>query len=335
MASIEEFIAGVPKCELHLHIEGTLEAELVFGLAARNGMPLPYADAAEMKAANPFHDLTSFLVGYYSNMAVLLHEQDFYDMAYAYLSKAASQNVRYAEIFFDPQAHTSRGVTFDTIIRGLRRALLDARRQLDINAGLIMCFLRDFSAEYAMATLMESLPYKDVIIGVGLDSDERDNPPVKFKAVFERARAEGYLLTMHCDVDQPNTLTHIRQVLDVIDVDRIDHGVNVLEDPALVEEIVKRGLGLTVCPISNGFVVGSAWDGATKRLLDAGVKVSVNSDDPAYFEGYVTECLLRVHQETPLTEDDVRRLETNAFEISWLVPTAKDRYLAEVAAFGR
>ena len=195
MVSIEEFIAGVPKCELHLHIEGTLEAELVFGLAARNNQPLPYADAAEMKAANPFHDLTSFLVGYYSNMAVLRHEQDFYDLTYAYLSKAASQNVRYAEIFFDPQAHTSRGVTFDTIIRGLRRALLDARRILGIDAGLIMCFLRDFSAEYAMATLMESLPYKDVIIGVGLDSDERDNPPVKFKVVFERARAEGYLLT--------------------------------------------------------------------------------------------------------------------------------------------
>jgi adenosine deaminase len=288
-----------------------------------------------MKAANPFHDLTSFLVGYYSNMAVLRHEQDFYDMAYAYLSKAASQNVRYVEIFFDPQAHTSRGVTFDTIIRGLRRALLDARRTLGISAGLIMCFLRDFSAEYAMATLMESLPYKDVIIGVGLDSDERDNPPVKFKAVFERARAEGYLLTMHCDVDQPNTLAHIRQVLDVINVDRIDHGVNILEDPDLVKEIVQRGLGLTVCPISNSFVVGSAWDGATKRLLDAGVKVSVNSDDPAYFDGYVTECLLRVHQETPLTEDDVRQLEKNAFEISWLMPTAKDRYLAEVEAFGR
>jgi adenosine deaminase len=335
MAPIEEFIVGIPKCELHLHIEGTLEAELVFELAKRNDMPLPYADAAAMKAANPFHDLTSFLVGYYSNMAVLRREQDFYDLAYAYLTKAASQHVRYAEIFFDPQAHTSRGVPFETVLRGLRRALIDGRRRLGINAGLIMCFLRDFSAEYAMATLMESLPYKDVIIGVGLDSDERDNPPVKFQAVFERARAEGYLLTMHCDVDQPNILEHLRQVLDVINVDRIDHGVNILQDPALVEEVRKRGLGLTVCPISNGFVVGSAWDGATKRLLDAGVKVSVNSDDPAYFEGYVTECLLRVHLETPLTEDDVRQLEKNAFEISWLLPTVKERYLAEVDAYGR
>jgi adenine deaminase len=332
---IEAFIAGIPKCELHLHIEGTLETELVFELAARNGMELPYADAAEMRAANPFHDLTSFLVGYYGNMAVLLHEQDFYDMVYAYLTKAASQQVRYVEIFFDPQAHTSRGVPFDTVIRGLRRGLLDARRNLGINAALIMCFLRDFSAEYAMATLMESLPYKDVIIGVGLDSDERDNPPVKFEKVFARARAEGYLLTMHCDVDQPGTLEHIRQVLDVIGVDRIDHGVNCLEDPALVEEIKRRGLGLTVCPISNSFVTGSSWEGATKRLLDAGVKVSVNSDDPAYFDGYVTECLLRVHAETPLTRDDVRQLERNAFEISWLPPVSKERYLAEVDGYGR
>jgi adenosine deaminase len=333
--AIEEFIAGVPKCELHLHIEGTLEAELVFRLAERNGMKLPYADAAEMREANPFHDLTSFLVGYYGNMAVLLTEEDFYDLAYAYLAKAASQNVRYAEIFFDPQAHTSRGVSFDTVLRGLRRALVDARRDLDINAGLIMCILRDHSAEYAMATLLESLPYKDWIIGLGLDSDERDNPPVKFEKVFARARAEGYLLTMHCDVDQPNNLEHIRQVLEVINVDRIDHGVNCLEDPALLNEIKARGLGLTVCPISNGFVRGSAWDGATKRLLDAGVKVTVNSDDPAYFDGYVTECLLRVHEETPLTEDEVRQLESNAFEISWLPPVAKERYLAEVDAFGR
>ena len=335
MLSVEELIVGIPKCELHLHIEGTLEGEMVFRLAERNEMKLPYADAAEMKASNPFHDLASFLVGYYSNLAVLVKEEDFYDLAYAYLAKAASQNVRYAEIFFDPQAHTSRGVTFDTVVRGLRRALLAARRDLGVNAGLIMCFARDFSAEYAMATLMESLPYKDAIIGVGLDSDERDNPPSKFEKVFARARAEGYLLTMHCDLDQPGSLDHIRQVLDLIKVDRIDHGVNCLEDPALVEEIRGRGLGLTVCPISNAFVRGSAWEGATKRLLDAGVLVTVNSDDPAYFEGYVTECLLRVHEETPLSVDEVRQLERNAFEISWLPPSAKERYLAEVDAFGR
>jgi adenosine deaminase len=210
-------------------------------------------------------------------MQVLVTEQDFYDLATAYFTQAAAQNVRYAEIFFDPPAHTSRGVKFGTVLRGLRRAVVDARRTRDLHAWLIMCLLRDCSAEYAMATPMESPPYKDWIVGVGLDSDERGNPPVEFEKVFARARAEGYLLTMHCDVDQPGTLDHIRQALDIIGVDRIDHGVNAPVDPALLTEIVERGIGLTVCPISNSFVRGSAWDGATKRLLDAGVLVSVNS----------------------------------------------------------
>jgi adenosine deaminase len=182
--------------------------------------------------------------------------------------------VRYAEIFFDPQAHTSRGVSFDTVIRGLRRAILDARRLLDVRAQLIMCFLRDFSAEYAMATLLESLPYREWIVGVGLDSDERGNPPVKFAAVFARARAEGYQLTMHCDVDQEDSVEHIRQCLDVIGVDRIDHGVNCLESEDLQAEIKKRGLGLTVCPVSNSFVRGSAWQDAVRQLLDRGLRVT-------------------------------------------------------------
>ncbi|WP_127782862.1 adenosine deaminase [Rhodococcus sp. X156] len=330
--TVENFIAQVPKCELHLHIEGTLEGELVFELARRNGIEMPYADAAEMKRENPFNDLTSFLVGYYRNMQVLVTEQDFYDLATAYFTKAASQKVRYVEIFFDPQAHTSRGVEFSTVVRGLRRAIVDARRTLDLHAELIMCFLRDFSAEYAMATLMESLPYKDWIIGVGLDSDERGNPPVKFEQVFARARAEGYLLTMHCDVDQPGTLDHIRQALDVIGVDRIDHGVNILDDPALLAEVVERGIGLTVCPISNSFVRGSVWEGATKRLLDAGVQVSVHSDDPAYFDGYVGECLLRVHEETPLTIEEAATLARNAFKTAWLPATLRAQFLAEIDA---
>jgi adenine deaminase len=329
---VVRFIATVPKCELHLHIEGTLEGGLVFELAGRNGIELPYTDAAQMKRESPFHDLASFLVGYYRNMQVLVTEQDFYDLASAYFARAAAQNVRCAEIFFDPQAHTSRGVEFGTVARGLRRAVVDARRTLDLHVSLIMCFLRDFSAEYAMATLMESLPYKDWIVGVGLDSDERDNPPLKFDKVFARARAEGYLLTMHCDVDQPGTLDHIRQALDVIEVDRIDHGVNVLEDPALLAEVVQRRIGLTVCPLSNSFVRGSAWDGATKRLLDAGVLVTVNSDDPAYFDGYVTECFLRVHEETPLSLAEVATLARNAFEIAWLPTTLRARFLEEVDA---
>jgi adenine deaminase len=327
---LTEFIVGLPKCELHLHIEGTLEAELKFALAARNNVTLPYADAEQMRAAYTFHDLSSFLACYYEGMSVLLTESDFYDLAWAYLSKAQAQNVRYAEIFFDPQAHTSRGVAFGTVIRGLRRAVLDARRLLDVRVQLIMCFLRDFSAEYAMATLLESLPYQEWIVGVGLDSDERDNPPIKFATVFARARAEGYQLTMHCDVDQQDSLEHIRQCLEVIGVDRIDHGVNCLESEELQAEIKARGLGLTVCPISNSFVRGSAWQDAVRRMLDRGLRVTVNSDDPAYFTGYVTENLLAVQAMTPLTPEELLRLQRNAFEIAWLPNAVKDAYIAEL-----
>ena len=330
MTDMQQFISQLPKCELHLHIEGTLEPELKFALAARNNVELPYADVDEMRAGYRFHDLPSFLACYYEGMSVLLTEADFYDLAWAYLTKAQEQNVRYAEIFFDPQAHTSRGVPFGTVIRGLRRALIDARRLLDVRAQLIMCFLRDFTAEYAMATLMESLPYQEWIIGVGLDSDERGNPPEKFAKVFARARAEGYQLTMHCDLDQENSVDHIRQCLDVIGVDRIDHGVNSLESEELQKEIKARGLGLTVCPISNSYVRGSAWQDAVRQMLDRGLRVTISSDDPAYMNGYVTENLLAVQAVTPLTPAEVLQLQRNAFEIAWLPDAAKDGYLAEL-----
>ncbi|MDP9861220.1 MULTISPECIES: adenosine deaminase [Streptosporangium] len=328
-----DFIEGLPKCELHLHIEGTLEPELKFELAGRNGIELPYASVEEIKAAYSFDDLPSFLKIYYEGMDVLRTEPDFYDLAMAYLRKAASQNVRYAEIFFDPQAHTSRGVPFDLVIRGLRRALIDAETQLGVRAQLIMCFLRDFQAEYAMATLLESLPYREWIVGVGLDSDEKGNPPVKFKAVYERARQEGYLLTMHCDVDQENSTEHIRQAIEEIGVNRIDHGVNALEDPALVEAIKARGLGLTVCPISNGYVTDSMKDDAIRRMLDLGLRVTVNSDDPAYFSGYVQENLIALADALDLSREDLVQLERNAFEITWLPRHLKDAYLAELDAY--
>jgi adenosine deaminase len=318
---------------LHVHIEGTLEPELKFVLAARNNVPLPYADADEMRAGYVFHDLPSFLACYYEGMSVLLTEADFYDLAWAYLSKAKEQNIRYAEIFFDPQAHTSRGVEFGTVIRGLRRALMDARRLLDVRAQLIMCFMRDFSAEYAMATLMESLPHREWIIGVGLDSDERDNPPAKFAAVFARARAEGYQLTMHCDLDQKNSLDHIRQCLDVIGVDRIDHGVNCLESEDLRTEIKARGLGLTVCPVSNSYVRGSDGLAVVREMLDDGLRVTVSSDDPAYMNGYVIENLLAVQATTPLTPAELVQLQRNAFEVAWLPDAVKDTYLAELAGY--
>ncbi|NRQ33596.1 adenosine deaminase [Nonomuraea sp. NN258] len=330
---MKDFIAGLPKCELHLHIEGTLEPELKFELGRRNGIDLPYATVEEMRAAYDFDDLPSFLKVYYEGMQVLRTEPDFYDLAMAYLRKAASQNVRYAEIFFDPQAHTSRGVPFDVVIRGLRRALLDAQAQLGVRAQLIMCFLRDFQAEYAMATLLESLPYKEWIVGVGLDSDEKGNPPAKFAAVYERARQEGYLLTMHCDVDQENSIEHIRQAVEDIGVDRIDHGVNILEDPRLVELVLAKGLGLTCCPISNGYVTDSMKAEGIRKLMDLGVRVTINSDDPAYFPGYVQENVAAIQDALQLTEQELAQLQRNAFEITWLPRHLKDAYLAEIDAY--
>ncbi|NUP67145.1 MAG: adenosine deaminase [Nonomuraea sp.] len=330
---MRDFIAGLPKCELHLHIEGTLEPELKFDLAGRNGIALPYASVEEMRAAYSFDDLPSFLKVYYEGMRVLRTEPDFYDLAMAYLRKAAAQNVRYAEIFFDPQAHTSRGVPFDVVIRGLRRALIDADRELGVRAQLIMCFLRDFQAEYAMATLLESLPYKEWIVGVGLDSDEKGNPPAKFAAVYERARQEGYLLTMHCDVDQDNSIEHIRQAVEEIGVDRIDHGVNILEDQRLVDLVLARGIGLTCCPISNGYVTDSMKAEGIRKLMELGVRVTVNSDDPAYFAGYVAENLAALQAELQLTQEELAQLERNAFEITWLPRHLKDVYLAEVDAY--
>ncbi|MEU4544294.1 adenosine deaminase [Nonomuraea dietziae] len=328
---MKDFIAGLPKCELHLHIEGTLEPELKFELAQRNGIALPYATVEEMRAAYAFDDLPSFLGVYYEGMRVLRTEPDFYDLAMAYLRKAASQNVRYAEIFFDPQAHTSRGVPFDVVIRGLRRALMDAHAQLGVRAQLIMCFLRDFQAEYAMATLLESLPYKEWIVGVGLDSDEKGNPPAKFAAVYERARQEGYLLTMHCDVDQENSVEHIRQCVEDIQVNRIDHGVNILEDPALVQQILDKGIGLTCCPISNSYVTDSMKAEGIRKLLDLGVRVTINSDDPAYFPGYVQENL----EALELSREELLQVQRNAFEITWLPRHLKDAYLAELEAYAK
>jgi len=333
MSELASFIEGLPKAELHLHIEGTLEPELKFALAERNGLELPYASVEEARAAYDFNDLTSFLVGYYEGMSVLLTEADFFDLAMAYFRKARSQNVVYAEIFFDPQGHTSRGVAFDTIIDGFQRARREAEASLGIRSELIMCFLRDMSAASALETLEQSLPHKDGIIGVGLDSDERGNPPTKFKEVFARARDEGYRLTMHCDVDQENSVDHIWQCLNEIGVERIDHGVNALEDDALIEEIKSRGLGLTVCPISNGYVTDGLKSDEVKRMLDRGVRVTINSDDPAYFLAYVNENLVALQEAANLTRDEMVQLAKNGFMISWLPDDEKARYLNAVDAY--
>ena len=326
MTDMRRFIERMPKAELHVHVEGTLEPELKFDLARRNNIELPYQSVEAMRAGYDFDDLPSFLKVYYEGMSVLETEQDFYDLTTAYLTKAHSQNVLYAEIFFDPQAHTSRGIAYDTGIRGIRRAQVDAQDKLGIRTQLIMCFLRDMSAESAMVTLERSLPYKDWIVGVGLDSDEEGNPPIKFKEVFVRARAEGYRLTMHCDVDQENSTRHIWQTLDDIGVDRIDHGVNALEDEALCDEIMRRGLALTVCPISNNSISGSLKALEVRRMLELGMRATVNSDDPAYFAGYMNENLVATQEAADLSRDQIVRLAVNAFEASWL-PAGEKRAL--------
>ncbi len=333
MSDLADFIDGLPKAELHLHLEGTLEPELKFELAARNGVDLPYRSAAEMRTAYDFDDLASFLAVYYEGMSVLRQEADFYDLAMAYFRKAHSQNVVYAEVFFDPQAHTSRGLPFSTAIEGFRRAQEEAEAELGLTSRLIMCFLRDLSAESARETLEASLPYKDWIVGVGLDSDERGNPPVKFKDVFDRARDEGFRLTMHCDVDQDDSVAHIWQCLDEIGVERIDHGVNSLEDTALVREIGSRGLGLTVCPISNGYVAGGLKSAELKHMLDHGMRACVNSDDPAYFPGYMNENLAAVQAEAELARDEIVQLARNAFTIAWLGDEERAGYLARLDAY--
>ncbi len=327
---ITEFIAGIPKVELHLHIEGTLEPELKFDLAQRNGVKLAFDTPDEVRRSYDFTDLTSFLVSYYEGMEVLLKAEDFYDLAMAYFTKVASQNVRYVEMFFDPQAHTSRGVSFDTVISGLRRAQLEAEQSLGVSSALIMCFLRDFSPEYAMATLLEALPYRSWILGVGLDSDENGNPPEKFAKVFARARDEGYLLTMHCDVDIPGSIEHIRQVVEDIGVARIDHGTNVIEDPSLVQYLIENNIGLTSCPISNTWVTEDSRAHLAKELAERGVKVTLNSDDPAYFGGYMNENYQRFADDTGADEDLLLALASNAVDISWAPPRLKELLRAEI-----
>lgn len=332
---MQAFIENLPKAELHVHLEGTLEPELSFALAQKNGIALEYDTPEALLAAYDFTDLPSFLAIYYRAMKVLRHEEDFFELTWQYLSKAHGQSVVYAEMFFDPQAHTSRGVAFDTVIRGIRRAQERAASELGLQTQLILCFLRDLTAESALQTLQQALPYKDWIVGVGLDSDEKDNPPVKFAEVFSRARAAGFRLTMHCDVNQQNTLAHIRQCLDTIGVDRIDHGVNSLQDPELIEIIRERGLGLTVCPVSNRFVVQNLTAAEIRHMLQLGMRATINSDDPAYFRAYVNENLLALHEEGDMSRDELVQLVKNSFLVAWLDDDRRARYLSQVDEYVR
>ena len=333
MTPIGDFIKLIPKVELHVHLEGTLEPELKFLLAERNNLELPYASVEEMRAAYDFDDLSSFLIQYYEGMSVLVTEEDFYDLAMAYFERVAAQNVIYVEMFFDPQAHTVRGIELRTVMSGIRRAQQDSEKSFGIRSQLIMCFLRDMSVESAAETLEQAREFRDCILGVGLDSDENSNPPIKFQQVFADARSQGYRLTMHCDVDQENSVTHIWQCLNDIGVDRIDHGVNSLEDDKLVEEIRRRELGLTVCPISNAHVSDGTKASAIKAMLEKELLVTVNSDDPAYFPGYMTENLTRVQEEVGLTKNEISQLVQNSVKASWLNGDERAKYLQQIKAF--
>jgi adenosine deaminase len=323
-------IQQIPKAELHLHIEGTLEPELMMSLAQRNGVAIPYANVDEIRNAYEFSDLQSFLDIYYAGAQVLIEEQDFYDLTWAYLERAASDNVRHVEIFFDPQTHTERNISIDTVINGIYRALQDGEANLSISFELIMCFLRHLSAADAMATLEKALPHKKRIRAVGLDSSEVGHPPAKFTEVFDRARHEGFLTVAHAGEEGPPE--YILEALDLLKVERIDHGVRSLEDPALVQRLAAERVPLTVCPLSNVKlrVFDKLEDHNLKKLLDAGLCATINSDDPAYFGGYIGENFLQTQQALELSADEIVSLAKNSFAASFLPDEQKTRHMNRI-----
>ncbi|MFF3952003.1 adenosine deaminase [Streptomyces sp. NPDC001890] len=325
----------LPKAELHLHIEGTLEPELAFALAARNDVELPYADTEELRTAYLFDDLQSFLDLYYALMAVLRTEQDFEELADAYLARAAAQGVRHAEIFFDPQAHTARGVPIGTVVEGLGRALDRSEERHGISTRLIMCFLRDESAESAMETLEAAKPYLHRISAVGLDSAEVGHPPVKFREVYEAAAALGLRRVAHAGEEGPPE--YIREALDVLGVERIDHGLRCMEDPELVERLVADRVPLTLCPLSNVRLraIDTLEEHPLRAMMDAGLLCTVNSDDPAYFGGYVGDTFHAVREALGLDQERLRTLARNSFEAAFLDhdEERRARYLSEVEAY--
>jgi adenosine deaminase len=324
-----EFVLGMPKAELHLHLEGTLEPELKLQLATKNGIDIRQTTVEEVKKSYQFTDLTSFLGIYYPAMNVLQTQDDFYQLAMAYLKKAKEHNVLYAELFFDPQAHTSRGVSFEDIFEGYYKATVDGEK-MGITSNLIMCFLRDFSEESALEHYEMALPFKDRILGIGLDSDERNNPPLKFEHVFKKAKEDGFHITMHCDIDQVSSIKNIEDALFTIGVERIDHGTNIVEDPKLVDYVLEHNIGFTCCPVSNSFVTSDMKGNEIKELLKKGVKVTVNSDDPAYFQSYISDDMYAVAKHVNLTKEDIIQLAKNSFNIAWISQDQKDKYLQEV-----
>ncbi|MBC2650184.1 adenosine deaminase [Novosphingobium flavum] len=332
MTSLDDFIVRLPKAELHLHIEGTLEPELMFALAARNGVTIPFASVEAVRAAYRFSNLQDFLDIYYAGASVLVTRQDFHDLAMAYFTRAAADGVVHAEIMFDPQTHTDRGIAFATVIEGLLSAMAEAERRFGLTSRLILCFLRHLSEEAAFATLAMAEPWLDRITAVGLDSSELGHPPAKFARVFAAARAKGLKLVAHAGEEGPPD--YVREALDILGVDRIDHGNRALEDPALVARLAAGGMTLTVCPLSNLklCVVSDLADHPIDRMLAAGLHATVNSDDPAYFGGYIADNYRAVAAARGLSRADLARLAANSLTGSFLPAEAIAAHLAAIAA---
>jgi len=333
MVDVDAFIRGIPKAELHIHIEGSLEPEMVFELARKHDVALAYPTVDALRRAYDFHNLQSFLDVYYAGAGVLRDEADFHAMTMAYLRRARADGVVHAEIFFDPQTHTGRGIAFATVVNGIRRALAEGERALGVSSRLIVCFLRHLSADAAMATLEQALPFRDAICAVGLDSSEVGYPPSRFTEVFARARAEGFLAVAHAGEEGPPE--YIVEALDLLKVVRIDHGVRCEEDPALCERLVAQQVPLTVCPLSNVklAVFPRIEDHNLKRLLDRGLCVTLNSDDPAYFGGYLVDNFIAAQRALALTRSDVVQVARNSITASFLPAAAKRDWLAKIDGY--
>lgn len=330
---LEAFIRGIPKAELHVHIEGTLEPELMFALARRNGIALPWMSVEELRRAYNFQNLQSFLDIYYKGTDVLHHVQDFYDLTWAYFERAARDNVKHVELFFDPQTHTRRDVPFETVMTGIHGAQVDAEKRLGISSKLILCFLRHLSVEDALDTLHLAVPFRPWLGGVGLDSSEAGNPPSKFREVFDEAREERFPVVAHAGEEGPPE--YIREALDVLRAVRIDHGVRCVEDDALVERLAKEQIPLTVCPLSNVKlrVFPTLEQHNLRTLLERGLLVTINSDDPAYFGGYVGDNYTAVANALKLSREDIAKLAKNSFAASFLSEADKAKHIAAVDAF--
>ncbi|MEZ8033418.1 adenosine deaminase [Vibrio crassostreae] len=330
---MDSFIKNLPKVELHLHIEGTLEPELMFQLAKRNNVSIPFENPDQVRDAYQFHNLQSFLDIYYQGANVLIHEQDFYDLTWAYLLRCQQDNVVHTEIFFDPQTHTERGVAFDTIITGITQALDQATHELRISSQLIMCFLRHLDEDSAFETLKQALPYKDKIIAVGLDSSEQGNPPDKFKHVFQEALNQGFLTVAHAGEEGP--AQNIIDALSLLSITRIDHGVRCVEDEQLMEQLIAKRTPLTVCPLSNTKlkVFDTMQEHNIVELLRKGLCVTINSDDPAYFGGYMNDNFLAVANAHPVTHQELAQFSINAIEASFISPHAKEDLITQVRQY--